>query len=128
MTFDNMRDSTELLQLRPLVATNKAAAVTSIEIFQNETLRPILKFQNDLFVQIVVGQQNYSGLLKTDGRKAFEKRLSIFLAQPALKFLLIGAVVGMFVEDELKYYTDNQKECNKRVFQMLVERLVDGLY
>ena len=48
----NQRDN-NLLQLRPLIPTITQANVTTLaEQFQNQTLRPILKMQNDLFVAI----------------------------------------------------------------------------
>ena len=43
--------SAQLKQIRPLITKAKVDLTTSSEeSFQNATLRPILKFQNDLFV------------------------------------------------------------------------------
>ena len=41
-----------LLKMRPEVTTEVNYEISSSEAFQNDTLRPILKFQNDLFVYL----------------------------------------------------------------------------
>lgn len=41
----------QLLSIRSII-NHEAGTVTDIESFQNETLKPILKFQNELFIAL----------------------------------------------------------------------------
>jgi hypothetical protein len=95
------------------------------EIFQNQTLRPILKLQNDLFIQVFV---NYA--VKQKG--AFftltpEKKMSYIenVIQRDIKFRnsLKGMIIGLFTVDEYTEYIKNSSNLNKRMMNLLIERL-----
>lgn len=122
----NTRDL-NLKNIRPLIPTITEEAVTSpTERFQNQTLRPILKLQNDLLIVIF---QQY-----TIQRKGVFSKLSIskkveYLEQSLrkdLKFrsLLIGSIVGQFTLEEWKSYVEHENELRKRLISMLIKRLV----
>lgn len=95
------------------------------EVFQNKTLRPILKFQNDLFVSVFI---NYAvkqkGTFFTLGP---EKKLEYIehTIHRDIKFrnALKGMVIGMFTCDEYEAYIQNSSSLNKRMMNMLIERL-----
>ena len=60
-----MQDRTSsLLVIRPNIDTiDKSLKTKDIEAFQNNVLRPILKFQNDLLLQIFIDYANqYKGV------------------------------------------------------------------
>ena len=60
-----MQDRTSsLLAIRPNIDTiDKSLKTKDIEAFQNDVLRPILKFQNDLLLQIFIDYTNqYKGV------------------------------------------------------------------
>ena len=95
------------------------------EIFQNITLRPILKTQNDLliavFINYAVKQKNvFFGLTP-------EKKMSYIenVIQRDLKFRnsLKGIVIGLFTVEEYNNYTQNSSNHNKRMMNLLIERL-----
>ena len=50
-----MRDDQQLIQLRPALSLSTEQS-GAIEQFQNQTLRPILKLQHDLLVQMFLSQ------------------------------------------------------------------------
>lgn len=95
------------------------------EKFQNETLRPILKFQNDLFIEVF---RNYA----TKQKGVFftlspEKKLAYIenTIQRDIKFRnsLKGIVIGMFTVSEYKEYILNSSNLNKRMMNLLIERI-----
>ncbi|HQW68199.1 MAG TPA: glyoxalase [Flavobacterium sp.] len=99
------------------------------EIFQNKTLRPILKLQNDLFVAVFINyavkQKNVFFSLTP------EKKLSYIenVIQRDIKFRnsLKGMIIGLFTVTEYNEYIQNSSNLNKRMMNMLTERLKSQL-
>ena len=95
------------------------------EKFQNETLRPILKFQNDLFIEVF---RNYAikqkGLFFT---LSPEKKMNYVenTIHKDIKFRnsLKGIVIGLFTIDEYHEYIQNSSNLNKRMMNLLIERI-----
>ena len=95
------------------------------EFFQNQTLRPILKLQNDLFVEVF---SNYITKSKTDFYHfSVDKKLKFIehSLQKDIKFRnsLKGIVIGLFTIEEYSRYTQDSSSLNKRMINMLIERL-----
>lgn len=95
------------------------------EFFQNETLRPILKLQNDLFVEVF---RNYIAKSKIDFHHfSMEKKLQFVenSIQRDIKFRnsLKGIVIGLFTVEEYSRYIQNSSDLNKRMMSLLIERL-----
>lgn len=121
--MNQLREKEELLKLRPLVPTQPGAE--EIESFQNEVLRPILKYQNDLFLTFLKGQPHFDKLDRNIGRKHYEEELNKFLSQAAIKNVLLGMVLGLLTNEEMEQYQKHTKENNKRLAQMLAQRVAD---
>lgn len=95
------------------------------EIFQNQVLRPILKLQNDLFIDVF---RNYISKYKNDFYSySVEKKLAYIenSIQKDIKFRnsLKGIVIGLFTIHEYNEYIKNSSSLNKRMMNMLIERL-----
>lgn len=95
------------------------------EVFQNQVLRPILKLQNDLFIAAF---KNYIAKYKTDFyAMTAEKKLQYIdnAIQKDIKFRnsLKGMVIALFTTEEYLRYTANSSHLNKRMMNMLAERL-----
>lgn len=95
------------------------------EVFQNQTLRPILKLQNDLLVEVF---RNYITKSKTDFvHFTVEKKLQFIenSIQRDIKFRnsLKGIIIGLFTVTEYAEYIQNSSSLNKRMMSMLIERL-----
>lgn len=95
------------------------------EFFQNQTLRPILKLQNNLFVEVF---RNYIEKSKTDFYHfSVEKKMQFIehSIQRDIKFRnsLKGIVIGLFTVEEYTRYIQNSSDLNKRMMSMLIERL-----
>ena len=114
-----------LLSIRPsLDHIKKTDDEASEAYFQNEVLRPILKFQNDLLVQVL---KNY--FLKHKNTfyiLSLEKRLSYIenALQKDIKFrnALKRIIIGQFTLEEYYSYRSKSSALNKRMMQMLIQR------
>lgn len=98
---------------------------SSDELFQNEVLRPILKLQNDLFIASFL---NYISKYKRDFySKTVENKLAVIenAIQKDIKFrnALKGMIIGLFTTDEYELYIQNSSNLNKRMMNLLIERL-----
>lgn len=102
-----------------------SAQSSADEIFQNQTIRPILKLQNDLFVAVFL---NYVNKNKPDFHSySVEKKLQTIenSIQKDIKFRnsLKGIVMALFTVDEYNTYIQNSSDLNKRMMNLLIERL-----
>lgn len=98
---------------------------SSEELFQNEVIRPILQLQNDLFVASFF---NYISKYKRDFyTKSVENKLAIIenAIQKDIKFrnALKGMIIGLFTTDEYAAYIQTSSSLNKRMMNLLIERL-----
>jgi len=97
----------------------------SDELFQNEVLRPILKLQNDLFIASFA---NFISKYKRDFyTRTVENKLSVIenAIQKDIKFRnsLKGMIIGLFTTEEYALYIKNSSSLNKRMMNLLIERL-----
>jgi len=95
------------------------------EKFQNETLRPILKLQNDLFIEVfrnyAIKQKGVFFTLSPDKKMNYIENT----IQRDIKFRnsLKGIVIGMFTVSEYNEYILNSSNLNKRMMNLLIERI-----
>ncbi|CAM3855034.1 MULTISPECIES: glyoxalase [Flavobacterium] len=95
------------------------------EVFQNKTLRPILKLQNDLIIEVfrnyAIKQKNVLFSLSPEKKINYVENA----IQRDIKFrnLLKGIVIGMFTISEYKEYIQNSSNLNKRIMGLLIERI-----
>ena len=117
-----------LLRIRPkLKKTKQFLSMGTEEIFQNETLRPILKLQNPLFICVF---QNY-----IEKRKGVFYDLSVPKKLTYIEMTLIkdqkfrnsvkGMILGQFTVKEYQTYASNSSALNKRMINMTIERIKD---
>lgn len=98
---------------------------TAENVFQNEVLRPILKLQNDLFV---ASFQNYLRKNKKDyALLTIDRKIASIenAIQKDIKYrnALKGMIIGLFTLEEYNAYVQNSSSLNKRMMNMLIERL-----
>jgi hypothetical protein len=115
-----------LLQLRPEIPSARILpGMSEEEIFQNRTLRPVAKLQNDLLLDIF---RNYIRKHKNVFYDlSIEKRLDYIenAIHKDMKFRnsLKGTLIGQFTRDEYRAYTRNSSALNKRMMNIVKERL-----
>ena len=116
---------TNKLDLRENLNIQNSETTTETEIFQNQTLRPVLKLQNDLYLSLFT---NYALRQKAEfnSLSAFKKQMFIeqsLQKDAILKNTFLGMTMGMFTLEELEVYQSDSKVFNKRIITMLIERL-----
>ena len=122
-----MRDD-DLIKLR--VELDLETAKSEEEQFQNEVLRPIIKYQALVIANIyksylIKNKVPLNQLSITDYNRRIRTDL---IGNKVLSTLLIGAIVGLLTIDELNFYLDNNKDVNKRIISMVSQRLKDQFY
>ena len=122
--------STDLIRVRPELPKRPIQAEESSDAyFQNHTLRPVIKFQNEL---LLAAFRNYA--VKHKGHffdLEHEKKLRYIenAIQKDIKFRnsLKGMLIGQFTLQEYERYIQNSSSLNKRMMNMVIERLKDQL-
>lgn len=122
----NYRDST-VLELRGGAIGAIHPQSCKEEIFQNQTLRPILKLQNDIFIESFL---NYVNKYKNDFYTLGVEKKLMFIENAIHKDIkfrnaLKGMIIGLFTIEEFREYIQNSSNLNKRMMNMLIERLKD---
>lgn len=114
-----------LLPLKTVRFGDETIESLSEEYFQNNTIRPILKLQNDLLVEVfrnyAVKQKNtFFDLSPEKKEKYIENAI-----QKDLKFRnsLKGMIIALFSVEEYQDYIQNSSNLNKRMMNLLIERL-----
>jgi hypothetical protein len=114
----------QIKSILPNIQSDNTSASVN-ETFQNETLRPILKFQNEIilqyFEQFIVENKIEFVLLKHH-LKIIQIN-NLFKTNIQFKQFYLGLIVALFSLTEFQFYTQNKKEINKRIISMLIERL-----
>jgi len=126
-----MKDrSQNLLAIRPIAANAKLSeGMSADERFQNETLRPIIKLQNDIllltFKNYIVKRKNVFFEL------TIQKRLDYIAhaIQKDIKFRnsLKGMIIGHYTQMEYESYALNSSALNKRMMTMVIKRIQDQI-
>lgn len=95
------------------------------ERFQNQTLRPILKFQNDLLISVFVSYctKQKSTFFKLSVIKKLEYIEQNIQRDMKFRDFLKGIIIGLFDSEEFATYSQNESNLNKRLISMLIERL-----
>jgi len=112
-----------LIELRPPL--NLGLASGELEQFQNDIIRPILKFQNELILQICYSQfVKRKGLFFQFSEKESIKYIEQLVSRDQhFKNLLIGVIAGYFTSKEWQFFTENEKALKKRLLSMLIKRI-----
>lgn len=120
----------KLLSIRPLIASAKIMPeMSEDERFQNQTLRPIIKLQNDL---LLASFKNYIKKMKnTFYELKLEKRMEYITKaiqkDVKLRNSLKGMIIGQLTVDEYEIYIQNSSALNKRMMNMVIKRLEDQI-
>lgn len=121
---------TQLLAMRPEIeGIILNSQMTEDEKFQNKTLRPIIKLQNDLLIEVF---RNY--IVKLKGafyNLSTEQKLHYIdnAIQKDIKFRnsVKGMVIGQFTVDEYLQYIKTSSALNKRMMNIVCERLKNNV-
>ena len=120
-----IRNESTLLSLRPTLSLPDNDNTSTIEKFQNATLRPILKMQNDLLVTLVNDAPHFNQIAHhVSTADEYKSEVITFLKQQTtIKNQIIGLVIAHFTMEEYAMYAPHRNELNKRIVQMAGERV-----
>ena len=116
----------DLLKIRPKIKKVKDFPnMSDDERFQNETIRPILKLQNPLFILVF---KNYIEKRKRIFYDLSLDKKMIYIESSIVKDQnfqnsLKGIIIGHFTVAEYRQYLLYFSSLNKRMMNMLVKRL-----
>ncbi|MBL6611147.1 MAG: glyoxalase [Flavobacteriaceae bacterium] len=122
--------SEKLLQQRPQIPSSKIHDnMSREEYFQNAVLRPVLKLQNELFIAVYM---NYIRKHKNVFHDlSLPKKMQYIenSVQRDVKFRnnLKGIILGQLTVEEFEVYAENSSALNKRMMNLLIERLKDQI-
>lgn len=99
------------------------------EKFQNNVLRPIIKLQHDLILHCFETyiKHNKIKIAELNVLKKRELTQKIFKTNTRLKIELRGLIIGLFTLDEYKEYLNYPAQLNRRINNMIQQR-IDSCY
>lgn len=116
-----------IMTLRPELALGNCK--TEEEQFQNQVLRPILKFQNEVIIELcknyITRHYRNFNALKQSAQETLLIRAS--KQDPEFRNPLIYIIVALLSSAELKLYNANRASYNKRIVQMALQRILSQL-
>lgn len=120
---------TNVLELRGETLGTITSQSSAEEVFQNRTLRPILKLQNDLFIQVFINyavkQKGVFFTLTPEKKMAYIE--NVIHRDIKFRNSLKGMIIAFFTLDEYAEYIQISSNLNKRMMNMLIERLKSQL-
>jgi len=122
--------SENLLSIRPIISSAKIYdAMSADELFQNKTLRPIIKMQHGLLIAVF---SNYITKRKNVFYElSLEKQLAYIdnAINKDMKFRnsIKGMIIGQFTIEEYELYIQNSSALNKRLMNIAKERLISSV-
>lgn len=109
------------------------------ERFQNSTLRPILKLQNKVLLAIFrdyiseketkkgSDSEKTRGYFRLSAAKQREYIDTVFQKDIKFKSQLLGMIIGHFDLEEYNLYAQNKTGTDRRIINLLKERIFNGL-
>ena len=115
-------------KIRPVLKNLINSNTSDLERFQNQVIRPIIKMQNNFLVMFfedyLKNRKIEFYILKYEDQ---ENKINTILTKDIkFKNILLGSIVGHFDDNEIKVYLKSTSELNKRIIQIIKQRLLDN--
>ena len=113
--------------LRPdIPSIKRLESMTDVEKFQNDVIRPILKYQHDVIVGYAISKavnrnSKFPNLIAIEKERYFDK---VTLKDSKIKQELNGMVLGLMTVEEMNKYLAIESEYKRRINSMIRERIV----
>jgi len=121
-----MRDKI-ILELRPSLNLEVNDSIELI-VFQNRTLRPILKLQHPLTQILLKATPHYAKIIEAaENPSNFSIAIRNQMKDPIFRNKILGVILGMMTIEEFKFYAQNSSEVNKRIISMQIQRYIDSI-
>ncbi|GAA0745419.1 MULTISPECIES: glyoxalase [Flavobacteriaceae] len=122
--------STQLEQIRPVISSALVHDnMSSDERFQNNTLRPVIKLQSDLFIEVF---KNYVSKHKNVFYDLSHTKQLDYIENAIHKDMkfrnsLKGMIIGQFTIEEYRIYIQNSSALNKRMMNIVKEGFINNI-
>ena len=116
-----------IIALRPEITTIRTMDnMTDIERFQNQVIRPILKYQHELIIQYALTKavdrnSKFETLIAIEKERHLDK---VTLKDSKVKQELTGMILGLMTVEEINIYLAKESEYKRRIYTMIRERVV----
>jgi hypothetical protein len=113
--------------LRPdIPSIKRIESMTDVEKFQNDVIRPILKYQHDVIVGYAISKavdrnSKFPNLTTIEKERYLDK---VTLKDSKIKQALNGMVIGLMTIEEMNKYLAIESEYKRRINTMIRERIV----
>ena len=113
--------------LRPEIPSiERLVGMTDVEKFQNDVIRPILKYQHDVIVGYAISKavdrnSKFANLTAIEKERYLDK---VTLKDSKIKQALNGMVIGLMTIEEMNKYLAIESEYKRRINTMISERIV----
>ena len=113
--------------LRPdIPSIKRLESMTDVEKFQNDVIRPILKYQHDVIVGYTISKavnrnSEFPNLIAIEKERYLDK---VTLKDSKIKQELNGMVLGLMTVEEMNKYLAIESEYKRRINTMIRERIV----
>ena len=113
--------------LRPdIPSIKRIESMTDVEKFQNDVIRPILKYQHDVIVGYAISKavnrnSKFPNLTAIEKERYLDK---VTLKDSKIKQALNGMVIGLMTIEEMNKYLAIESEYKRRINTMIRERIV----
>ena len=100
------------------------------ELFQNMVLRPVIKMQHDLLIMRLKSHLNSKRVRFNvmDNEKRTEAIIKTFQSDHNLKKEIQGMIIGQLSLAEFQLYLKSEGSFNKRIIQIVRNRMIDSLF
>ena len=112
---------------RPEIPGIVFRGMNEIEVFQNNTIRPIVKMQHDFLILLFESylHKRKINFFNFQILKKKESINSIFSKDTTFHHMIIGSVLGHFSDTELQFYIPHSNEIHKRIKKIVKKRIED---
>lgn len=117
--------------LRPEIPSLKIMdLMTEVEKFQNEVIRPILKYQHEVIIKYVITKaigrnSKFENLIAIEKERHLDK---VTLKDSKVRQELTGMVLGLMTKEEMELYLTQESEYKRRINTMIRERILSTIY
>ncbi len=122
--------TSHLLHIRPTISSVMIFdTMSSDERFQNTTIRPIIKLQHDLLIEVF---KNYVSKHKNVFYELSLPKQIDYIENAIHKDMKFrnsvkGMIIGQFTVEEYAAYIRNSSDLNKRMMAIVKERFIDHI-
>jgi hypothetical protein len=123
------RPDSVLQGIRPVLHLPETPDCNVVEHFQNTVLRPIIKFQHHLILSRMTQHSSYvpAKLEVLTDAQFLQAIRAMLQSNLPLRNQLIGVVLGLFTMPEFEVYSLHNTELNRRIIQIIAQRVSDTL-